>query len=78
MRKSVQKNHNKANFQEKPFTPPYQQKKHRFHPINQDKIGTIFFNSTSQTLRTIIRPITDPSDPSDLSDLSDTKSISEI
>ena len=42
MRKSVQKNHNKANFK-KPFTPPHQQKKHRFHPIKQDKIGTIIF-----------------------------------
>ena len=72
MRKSVQKNHNKANFQEKPFTPPYQQKKHRFHPINQDKIGTIIFQFH------FTDPFGPSSDPSDLSDLSDTKSISEI
>ena len=78
MRKSVQKNHNKANSKEIHAPHPHQQKKHRFHPLKQDKIGTIIFNSTSQTIRTLIRPITDPSDPSDLSDLSDTKSISEI
>ena len=50
-----------SKFQEKPFTPPLQQKKHRFHPLKQDKIGTIIFNSTSQTpsqtLRTHHRPI---------------------
>ena len=60
---NIAKKSKSSKFQEKPFTPPHQQKKHRFHPINQDKIGTIFFNSTSQPLRTLNRPITDPSDP---------------
>lgn len=56
MHKSVQKNHNKAGLKEKPFAPPLQQKKHRFHPINQDKIGTIIFQfhftDPSQTQQT--------------------------
>ena len=42
-----------SKFQEKPFTPPHQQKKHRFHPLKQDKIGTIIFQFH----------FTDPSDP---------------
>ena len=49
-----------SKFQEKPFTPPHQQKKHRFHPLKQDKIGTIIFQfhftDPSQTLRTHYRP----------------------
>ena len=73
MRKSMQKNHNKANFK-KPFTPPPPTKKHRFHPLKQDKIGTIFSNP----LHRPFGPSSDPSDLSDLSDLSDTKSICEI
>ena len=54
---------------------PYQQKKHRFHPLKQDKIGTIIFQFH---FTDPITDPTDPADPSDPSDLSDTKSISEI
>ena len=76
MRKSVQKNHNKANFQGNPCTPPTNKKSTDFIPKNRIKSAPLFFNSTSQTpSQTHYRPITDPSDPSDLSD---TKSISEI
>ena len=75
MRKSVQKNHNKANSKEIHAPHPTNKKKHRFHPLKQDKIGTIFSNPLHRPLtdpsQTLIRPITDPSDPSDLSDLSD-------
>lgn len=79
MRKSVQKNHNKAESKEIHAPHPTNKKKHRFHPLKQDKIGTIIFQfHFTDPLQTLIRPITDPSDTSDLSDLSDTKSISEI
>ena len=54
---NIAKKSKSSKFQEKPFTPPHQQKKRRFHPINQDKIGTIFFNSTSQP------PFGPPTDP---------------
>lgn len=56
MRKSVQKNHNKANSKEIHAPHPTNKKKHRFHPLKQDKIGTIIFQfhftDPSQTLRT--------------------------
>lgn len=54
MRKSVQKNHNKAGFKKNHSPHPHQQKKRRFHPLKQDKIGTIFSNP-------LHRPLTDPS-----------------
>ena len=57
MNKTLQKNQNQANFKKNHSPHPTNKKKRRFHPINQDKIGTIFFNSTSQP------PFTDPSDP---------------
>ena len=79
MNKTLQKNHNQAKSKEIHSPHPTNKKKRRFHPINQDKIGTIIFQfHFTDPLRTLNRPITDPSDPSDLSDLSDTKSISEI
>gem|GEM_PF-1955957 len=53
MRKSVQKNHNKAGFKKNHSPHPHQQKKRRFHPLKQDKIGTIIFQFH----------FTDPSDP---------------
>lgn len=53
MRKSVQKNHNKANSKEIHAPHPTNKKKHRFHPLKQDKIGTIIFQFH----------FTDPSDP---------------
>lgn len=53
---NIAKKSKSSKFQEKPYTPPHQQKKRRFHPINQDKIGTIFSNP-------LHRPFTDPSDP---------------
>ena len=72
MRKSVQKNHNKAESKEIHAPHPTNNKKHRFHPLKQDKIGTIIFQFH------FTDPFGPSSDPSDLSDLSDTKSISEI
>lgn len=53
MRKSVQKNHNKAESKEIHAPHPTNKKKHRFHPLKQDKIGTIIFQFH----------FTDPSDP---------------
>lgn len=78
MHKSVQKNHNKANFKKNHSPHPSNKKSADFIPSIRIKSAPLFFKFTSQTLRTLIGPITDPSDPSDLSDLSDTKSISEI
>ena len=84
MRKPVQKNHNKAESKEIHAPHPTNKKSTDFIPSIRIKSAPLFFNSTSQTLRTHSRPITDPSDPSDLSDpsdpsdLSDTESISEI
>lgn len=74
MRKSVQKNHNKANSKEI----------HAPHPSNKkstDFIPSIRIKSAPYFSIPLHRPLTDPTDPadpSDLSDLSDTKSISEI
>ena len=60
MRKSVQKNHNKAGFKKIHAPHPTNKKKHRFHPLKQDKIGTIIFQfhftDPLQTLRTHYRP----------------------
>lgn len=53
MRKSAQKNHNKAESKEIHAPHPTNKKKHRFHPLKQDKIGTIIFQFH----------FTDPSDP---------------
>lgn len=78
MRKSVQKNHNKANSKEIHAPHPTNKKSTDFIPKNRIKSAPLFFNSTSQTPHRPFGPITDPSDLSDLSDLSDTKSISEI
>ena len=64
MRKPVQKNHNKANSKEIHAPHPSNKKKHRFHPLKQDKIGTIIFQfHFTDPSQTPHRPLTDPSDP---------------
>ena len=70
MRKPVQKNHNKANSKEIHAPHPSNKKKHRFHPLKQDKIGTIIFQfhftDPSQTPHRPFGPITDPADISEI------------
>lgn len=63
---NIAKKSKSSKFQEKPFTPPHQQKKRRFHPINQDKIGTIIFQFHFTAPSDPNRPMTDPSDISEI------------
>ena len=57
MNKTLQKNQNQANFKKNHSPHPTNKKKRRFHPINQDKIGTIIFQfHFTDPLRTLNRP----------------------
>ena len=66
MRKSVQKNHNKAESKEIHAPHPTNKKSTDFIPKNRIKSAPLFFNSTSQTPHRPFGPITDPADISEI------------
>ena len=66
MRKSVQKNHNKAGFKKNHSPHPTNKKSTDFIPSNRIKSAPLFFNSTSQTPHRPFGPITDPADISEI------------
>ena len=64
---NIAKKSKSSKFQEKPFTPPHQQKKAPISSLkNRIKSAPLFFNSTSQPHNRPFGPITDPADISEI------------